>query len=104
MVIGIVIGVLGIDKAATEVEAIKTAPSLLRTGMTEHVIPFSLVLIAQRFVGFVDFFELFFSGLFLVVASLEIRMVLTRQFTVGLLQIIVRGVAIDTEDVIVIAF
>ena len=84
--------------------AIAVVGTLLSAGMAEHVVAFALFLIAQYFIGFIDFFEFFFGGLFLMVAGVEIRMVLAGQFPVRLLQLVVGDVPIDTERFVVIAF
>jgi hypothetical protein len=44
------------EAASTESEAVWTAP-LLSPGVAEHVIALAFFLIAQRLVGFIDFFE-----------------------------------------------
>jgi hypothetical protein len=92
------------ESAASKIEAFKTWPTLLCSGMAEHVVAFSLFLIAQYFISFIDFFEFFFGGLFLMVASVEIRMVLAGQFPVRLLQLVVGDVPINTESFVVITF
>ena len=48
------------EAASAKSETIRTA-TLLRPGVTEHVVAaLAFVLVAQRLVGFIDFFELFF--------------------------------------------
>ncbi len=47
------------EAASTKSEALRTA-TLLSPGMAEHVVALAFFLVAQRFVGFIDFFELFF--------------------------------------------
>jgi hypothetical protein len=47
------------ESASSESKSIRTA-TLLSSGMTEHVVAPAFFLITQGFVGFIDFFELFF--------------------------------------------
>ena len=54
-----------------------------------HVVAFPLFLIAEMLVGFVDFFELLFGVLLLVLTGVKIRMILAGQFSVGFFQILV---------------
>lgn len=91
------------ESAASEIESLKTWSTLLCAGVAEHVVAFSFFLITQYFIGFIDFFEFFFGGLFLMVACVEVRMVLASQFPVRLLQVVIGDVAIDTESFVVIA-
>jgi len=72
--------------------------------MAEDVVAFPLFLIAQNLVGFIDLFELLFSGLFLVLAGLQVRVVLTRHPAVRLLQLFVGDGLLDAENIVVIAF
>jgi hypothetical protein len=46
-------------------------------------------------VGFVDFFELLFGLLFLLITGLEVRMVLAGQLAIGFLEFVVGRVAVD---------
>src|SRR5690606_25726694 len=70
-------------------------------GMAIAVIGGALLLVAQDFIGFLDFLELFL-GVFAV--RIAVRMVLHGQLPVGLLQFIVRGVLRHAQDFVVIAF
>ncbi len=92
------------ESAAIEIEPVKAWPTLLCPGMTEHVVAFPLFLIAQRFVGFVDLFEFFFGCFFLLIASMEIWMVLTRELSIGFFKIVVGYASIDAESFVVVAF
>lgn len=80
------------------------ALALLRPGMAEHVVPFALVLIAERFVGLVDLFEFDFGFFLLRVAGVQVRMVLACEFAVRLLQLFVGRVLFNAENIVVIAF
>ena len=62
--------------ASVEIETIKSWTTLLGPGMAEHVVAFPLLLIAQDLVSFIDFFEFFFSGFFLLFAGVQIGMML----------------------------
>ncbi len=72
--------------------------------MAEHVIAFPSFLIAQRFIGFVDFLKLLFGGFLLLIAGVEVRVVLAGQFPVGFFEIVVGHIPIDAENFVVIAF
>lgn len=94
-----------IPKSATiEIEPVKAWPTLLGTGMTEHVVAFPPFLIAQRFVGFVDFLKLLFGGFLLLLADVEVRVVLASQFPVSLFEVVFGHIPIDAESFVVIAF
>src|SRR5579884_387839 len=92
------------EAAAAEVEALESAGTLLRAGMAEHVVTPAFLLVAEDFVGFVDLFESFFCGFFLLFGGLEIGMVLARQPAVGLLDVLLGSVSIDSERLVIIAF
>jgi len=92
------------ESATAEIKPLKAGTTLLCPGMTEHVVAFSPFLIAQRFVSFVDFFKLLFSGFLLLVACVKVRMMLAGQFPVGFFQVIVGHIPIDAENFVVIAF
>ncbi len=62
--------------ASAKVKPVKTRATLLASGVAEHVVAFPLLLIAQGFVGFIDFFELFFSGLLLLFACMQVGVML----------------------------
>jgi hypothetical protein len=62
-----------------------------------QVVGFPLFGIAQHVIGFLDPFELFLRAL---VVRIHVRMVLPRQFAVGLLEIGFGGVPSDAQDLI----
>ena len=61
------------------------ALTLLRAGMSEHVVALAPFLVAQRFVGFVDFFKFGFGVFLLGVAGVQVRVVLAGHLAIGLL-------------------
>jgi hypothetical protein len=72
--------------------------------MAEHVIPLAFLRVAQYFVGFVDFFELIFSGLLFVVPGLQVGVVLARHTPIGFFEFFLRRSLLDSEDVVIISF
>lgn len=92
------------ETAAVEIESIKASSTLLRAGMPEHVVTLPFVLVAQGFVGFVDFFELFFGGFFLVIAGVQVGVVLAGHLSIGLLEFVIGDGFLDAEDVVIISF
>ncbi len=64
--------------------------------MAEHVVALAFILIAQRLIGFIDFFELFFRRFLLGLSRLEIGMVLACHLPIGLLELLVGGGSVDT--------
>ena len=75
------------EAASSKAETIRTA--LLSPGVAEHVVALAFVLVAQRLVSLVDFFELFFRRFFLGLSGLEIGMVLAGHLPIGLLELVV---------------
>src|SRR4029077_8678707 len=47
------------EAVSAESESIRT-PTLLRSGVTKHVVALAFFLVAQRLIGFIDLFEFFF--------------------------------------------
>ena len=70
--------------------------------MTELVIGRTLLRILQDFIGFIDFLELLLCSFRIV--GVAIRMIFEGQFMEGLLYFLLRGIAVYTEHLVVIAF
>ena len=92
------------ETPASKIKTFESSGTLLRPGMTEHVVAFPLLLVAQGFVRFVDLFELFFGCFLLMIAGLQIWMVLAGQFPVGFLELVVGNGFLDAENIVVISF
>src|SRR5439155_11531130 len=91
--------------AASDIKSLKPAPEpLWPADMSEHVILFALVRVADHFVGFVDPLELFFRGFFLLVSGLEIRMVLAGELAIRFFNVLVGRVAFDFERLVIAGF
>jgi hypothetical protein len=60
----------------------------------------ALLRVGQDLVGFLGFLELLLG---LGIVRIAVRMVLHGQLAVGLLDLVVRGVAVDAEDFVVVA-
>lgn len=73
------------ESATTESAEPFKAGSLLGAGMPKHVVSSPLFLVAERFVGFVDLFELFFSAFLLLFTGMQVRMMLAGQSPIRLL-------------------
>src|SRR5438552_1724834 len=71
------------------------ARSGIESGVAVLVISGALLRVAQRFIGFTQFFELFLGGL---VARIFVGMIFAGQFPVGLLDFVLTGVALHAED------
>jgi hypothetical protein len=69
--------------------------------MPETVISFSFLDVAQDFIGFRSFLELLFGVLIPFVA---VRVILLRQFTVGLLDLIRPCAFANAENLIIVSF
>ena len=69
--------------------------------MAEAIVQAALVPVGQHGVRLGSFLELFFGGR---VAGITVRMVVKRQFTVGALDLLFVGVALNAEDLVVVAF
>ena len=83
------------EAGSAESEALRSR-TLLSPGMAEHVIAFTFVLIAQRLIGFIDFFELFFRRFLLGLPRLEVGMVLACHLSIGLLELVFGRGSLDT--------
>src|SRR5688572_3124122 len=83
-------------RAAAEAAA---SGAVLHTRMTEAVVGRALVLVRQRFVGFLGFLELRFR---LRVARIAVGMMLHREASIRLLEVGFRGVTRDAEYLVVI--
>ena len=69
--------------------------------MTELVVVAALVFITQHFIGFVDFFELFFRFL---VPRVAVGVVFHRQLAESLFNFISAGVFVDAQHFVIITF
>jgi hypothetical protein len=72
------------------------ARALLGTCMAEHIVAFAFILIAQRLIGFIDFFKLFFRRLLLSFSHLKIGMVLAGHLPIGLFELVLGRASVDT--------
>src|SRR5689334_17954855 len=66
--------------------------------LAELVIRGTFFRIAERFVGFTDFLELRLGAVFLI----DVGMELARELTISLLDVVLRRVALDAEDLVVV--
>ena len=80
--------------------AARTTHAALESRMSELIVGSPLLLIFQRFVGFVDFFE-FVLGV--LVAGIAVGMVFLGEPTVGRLQILFGSVPLNAENFIIVA-
>ena len=69
-------------------------------GMAEVIVPGALVRVAEHAVGFGGFLE---RGFRRMVAGIAIGMMFERELAIGALEIRVARVAVDTEDLVVVA-
>jgi hypothetical protein len=70
-------------------------------GVAVLVVGGALLRVGEDLVGFLGLLELLFG---LGIVRIAVRMVLHGQLAVGLLDLVVRGVAVDAEDFVVVAF
>ena len=91
----------GIGKSAAHARAAHAGGIGIDARMTITVVGRALLLVAQDFVGFFDFLELFFR---FFAVRIAVRMVLHGQLAVGLFQFIVRGVLCHAQGFVVITF
>ena len=68
--------------------------------MTKLIVDLALLAIAEHFVGFVGFFELFFGSR---ISGITVRMQLHGDATVGLFQVAVRDVSVNAQDFVIIS-
>jgi hypothetical protein len=68
--------------------------------MAEAVVLGPLLLVAEDVIGILHFLE---AALGLLVAGIAVGMIFAGQLAVGLLDLVVCGVALDAQDVVVIA-
>ncbi len=73
----------------------------IHPGKAELVVALALVAVAEDLIGLVDLLE---SGLGLLVAGVQVRVVLLGQLPVGLLNLCLCGALLDAQDFIVVSF
>jgi hypothetical protein len=90
-------------KRVVESAAAKTtrARARVKGGVAVLVVSGALLRVAQRFIGFAQFFELLLGSL---VARILVGMIFDGQFPIRLLDFLLAGVAVHAEDLVVIAF
>src|SRR5262249_7110138 len=66
---------------------------------SELIVSFSLVRVRQDLVGFVDLLEFFLGGL---IPRVQVRMVLSGEFAIGLPNLVVGGIALNPKDFVII--
>src|SRR5205085_12032301 len=70
-------------------------------GMAVLIVGGPFLRVAQRFVGFAQFLELLLGGF---VAGIFVGMVFDGQLAVGFFDLLLAGVAVHSEDLVIIAF
>ena len=84
--------------------AAKPAPGArpgIEGGVAVLVVSGALLRVAQCFVSFAQFLELFFGGM---ISRIFVGMIFDRQFAVGLLDLLLAGGALHAKYLVIVAF
>ena len=76
-------------------------PPASKAAVAVLVVGRALLSVGQGLVGFLRFLELFFR---FRIVRIAVGMVLHRQLAISLLDFFLRGVAVDAEDFVIVAF
>src|SRR5260221_436671 len=82
-----------------EAAGVSRAMTVLEGPVAEAVIGRALLIVLQDVIGLADFLEFMLGGL---VPRVAVRMELHRQAAIGLLQLLRRGVAPNTEGIVIV--
>ena len=93
-----------VAESSTEIKTFGSAESLRTRRMPERIVPLSRFRIAQDFIRFIGFLEFFFGLFFVLRVTLQVGVVLTGEPPEGLLDLVLRGISIHSEDFIIVSF